>query len=55
MKTTQNLRQKLIDNPAFAVSFCKIALLINVGRVNTTLACTLPRPLGPEDLTDTCL
>ncbi|KAI5477343.1 hypothetical protein MNV49_006485 [Pseudohyphozyma bogoriensis] len=38
LKTTQNLRSKLIDNPAFAISFCKIALLINVGRVNTTMA-----------------
>ena len=39
LKMTQNLRTKLIENPAFALSFCKICLLINVGRINTTLAC----------------
>lgn len=39
MKTTQNLRTKLIENPQFAISFCKIALMINIGRINTTLAC----------------
>lgn len=39
LKMTQNLRTKLIENPAFAISFCKLCLLINVGRINTTLAC----------------
>ncbi|KAM0746471.1 hypothetical protein T439DRAFT_384196 [Meredithblackwellia eburnea MCA 4105] len=38
MKTTQNLRSKLIENQQFALNFCKIGLLINVGRINTTLA-----------------
>ncbi|KAL8277949.1 hypothetical protein RQP46_009581 [Phenoliferia psychrophenolica] len=38
IKTTQNLRSKLIEHPPFAVNFCKICLLINVGRINTTLA-----------------
>lgn len=28
----------MIDNPQFAISFCKVALLVNVGRINTTLA-----------------
>ena len=38
MKTTANTRQKLISNPEFAINYCKLCLLINVGRVNTTLA-----------------
>lgn len=33
------LRQKLVDNPTFAADFCKVALLVNCGRINTTLAC----------------
>ncbi|KPV77481.1 uncharacterized protein RHOBADRAFT_33646, partial [Rhodotorula graminis WP1] len=37
-KTTQNIRQKLISNPQFAINYCKLCLLVNVGRVNTTLA-----------------
>ncbi|GAA5993712.1 hypothetical protein JCM10908_001341 [Rhodotorula pacifica] len=38
LKTTQNVRSKLIANPEFAMNYCKICLLINVGRFNTTLA-----------------
>ncbi|GAA5869863.1 hypothetical protein JCM3774_000516 [Rhodotorula dairenensis] len=38
LKTTQNVRSKLITNPEFAMNYCKICLLINVGRFNTTLA-----------------
>lgn len=40
MKTTQSVRTKLIANPEFAMNYCKICLLINTGRFNTTLACT---------------
>ena len=32
-------REKLQDNPEFADEFAKIALLSNVGRINTTMAC----------------
>lgn len=39
MKTNQNLRAKLIENPQFATNFSKVALLVNIGRINTTLAC----------------
>lgn len=39
MKTTQSVRSKLVANPEFAMNYCKICLLINVGRFNTTLAC----------------
>ncbi|GAA6061390.1 hypothetical protein JCM10212_000650 [Sporobolomyces blumeae] len=38
IKTTANTRQKLIANPEFAINYCKLCLLVNVGRVNTTLA-----------------
>ncbi|BGP54758.1 hypothetical protein JCM8202_003266 [Rhodotorula sphaerocarpa] len=38
MKTTQSVRSKLVANPEFAMNYCKICLLINVGRFNTTLA-----------------
>ncbi|GAA5984922.1 hypothetical protein JCM11641_003628 [Rhodosporidiobolus odoratus] len=38
LKTTQNIRNKLISNPTFAINYCKLCLLVNVGRVNTTLA-----------------
>ncbi|GAA5902377.1 hypothetical protein JCM6882_000514 [Rhodosporidiobolus microsporus] len=38
MKTTQNIRNKLISNSQFAMNYCKLCLLVNVGRVNTTLA-----------------
>jgi hypothetical protein len=38
MKTTAATRSKLISNPEFATNYSKLCLLINVGRVNTTLA-----------------
>ncbi|GAA6051226.1 hypothetical protein JCM3770_005880 [Rhodotorula araucariae] len=37
-KTTQNIRTKLISNSEFAINYCKLCLLVNVGRINTTLA-----------------
>ncbi|CEQ40538.1 SPOSA6832_02160, partial [Sporobolomyces salmonicolor] len=44
MKTTANTRQKLISTPEFAINYCKLCLLVNVGRINTTLACTSTAP-----------
>ncbi|GAA6008896.1 hypothetical protein JCM11491_003824 [Sporobolomyces phaffii] len=38
MKTTATTRAKLISNTEFATNYSKLCLLINVGRVNTTLA-----------------
>ncbi|GAA5955055.1 hypothetical protein JCM3765_003174 [Sporobolomyces pararoseus] len=38
MKTTAATRSKLISNSEFATNYSKLCLLINVGRVNTTLA-----------------
>lgn len=29
----------MVETPAFAIEFAKIALLTNVGRINTTMAC----------------
>ncbi|SCZ98780.1 BZ3500_MvSof-1268-A1-R1_Chr7-1g09269 [Microbotryum saponariae] len=37
-KTTLNLRNRLIENPTFSANFCKLCFLINIGRINTTLA-----------------
>ena len=33
------LKGKMHDTPAFSVEFAKLALLTNVGRINTTMAC----------------
>ncbi|SCV70875.1 BQ2448_3637 [Microbotryum intermedium] len=37
-KTTFNLRNRLMENPTFSANFCKLCFLINIGRINTTLA-----------------
>ena len=33
------LKDKMKETPAFALEFGKIALLANIGRINTTMAC----------------
>ena len=33
------LKDKMKETPAFALEFGKIALLTNIGRINTTMAC----------------
>lgn len=38
-RTNAAMRQKLIDHRDFGTNFCKLALLINIGRINTTLSC----------------
>lgn len=38
-KTTQNIRAKLTRSETFAMNYCKICFLVNIGRINTTLAC----------------
>ena len=38
-KCSKVLKDKMLDTPAFASEFAKIALLTNVGRINTTMAC----------------
>ena len=37
---TKTQRDKMSENPAFATELAKISLLVNVGRINTTMACT---------------
>ena len=38
-KCSKVLKDKMVETPAFAIEFAKIALLTNVGRINTTMAC----------------
>lgn len=40
-KCTKVARDKMIETPSYAVEFAKMCLLVNVGRINTTLACML--------------
>jgi Ino eighty subunit 1 len=42
-KATKALKDKMIDSSAFAEDFGMLSLLVNVGRVNTTMSC---RSLG---------
>ena len=38
-KCTKVSKDKMIETPSFAVEFSKMCLLVNIGRINTTLAC----------------
>jgi Ino eighty subunit 1 len=38
-KCSKVLKDKMAETPAFAVELAKFALLTNVGRINTTMAC----------------
>jgi hypothetical protein len=44
-KATKGLKEKMLDIPNFATDFAKLALLVNVGRINTTMSCKPPQPL----------
>ncbi|KAF9480046.1 hypothetical protein BDN70DRAFT_833438 [Pholiota conissans] len=37
-KCSKVLKEKMVETPAFSIEFAKIALLTNVGRINTTMA-----------------
>jgi Ino eighty subunit 1 len=39
-KLSRVLKEKMINHERFALEFAKIAMLVNVGRINTTMACT---------------
>ena len=39
-KCSKVLKDKMKETPAFAIELAKISLLANVGRINTTMACT---------------
>lgn len=41
-KCSKVLKEKMVETPAFSIEFAKIALLTNVGRINTTMACKTP-------------
>lgn len=38
-KATKALKDKMTDSPNFAEDFAMLSLLVNVGRVNTTMSC----------------
>jgi Ino eighty subunit 1 len=38
-RASKVLREKMTDTPEFGTDFAKLALLANVGRINTTMAC----------------
>lgn len=39
-KCSKVLKDKMLETPAFGIELAKISLLTNVGRINTTMACT---------------
>jgi Ino eighty subunit 1 len=41
-KATKVLKDKMAESAMFAVDFAMLALLVNVGRVNTTMSCERP-------------
>lgn len=40
-KATKILKDKMSESPEFAEDFAMLALLVNVGRINTTMSCEL--------------
>lgn len=38
-KCTKVSREKMVDTPSYGIEYAKLCLLVNVGRINTTLAC----------------
>lgn len=38
-RCSKNLKDKMVETPEFGTDFAMIALLANVGRINTTMAC----------------
>lgn len=38
-KCSKVIKEKMAETPAFAIELAKFALLTNVGRINTTMAC----------------
>lgn len=54
-KCTKVSRDKMIETPSFATEFGKMCLLVNIGRINTTLACELARVLDCRSVTSSRL
>lgn len=40
-KTARSVKEKFVESPLFATEFAMLSLLVNVGRVNTSMACEL--------------
>jgi Ino eighty subunit 1 len=38
-KATKSFKEKIMDSPDFARDFAMLALLVNVGRINTSMSC----------------
>jgi Ino eighty subunit 1 len=49
-KCSKVLKDKMVETPMFAVELAKISLLTNVGRINTTMACTYFINLPSDDM-----
>jgi Ino eighty subunit 1 len=47
-KATKAFREKLSESDIFAEDFAMIGLLVNVGRINTTMSCTSLSEAGCE-------
>jgi hypothetical protein len=47
-RASKVLRERMFDTPDFATDFAKLALLANVGRINTTMACEYLMHTGPN-------
>ena len=51
-KTSKVLREKLLSDQEAAMNMAMICLLVNVGRMNTTLNCKLSKPMVPPTRAD---
>ena len=49
-KCSKVLKDKMVETPMFAVELAKISLLTNVGRINTTMACTYGFGIVPHSI-----
>lgn len=41
-KATNALKERLAESPIYAMDFAMLALLVNIGRINTTMSCETP-------------
>ena len=46
-RASKVVREKMLETPDFATDFAMLALLANVGRINTTMACEFPEYAQP--------
>jgi len=43
-KATNALKERLAESPIFATDFAMLSLLVNIGRIDTTMSCETPFP-----------